>query len=75
MNWTDEDEYDTDREVAGIVYYVAHTYGTDDEGKGMARTEAYFQRLKGRYARAMKIKVGSFKGHWACFVSRAEKGY
>jgi hypothetical protein len=69
------DEYDTDREVSGIVYRLAQTYGTDNDAKMMAQTEAYFNRLHNRYARAMRVLGGDFKGHWACYVSRSEKGY
>jgi len=71
--WDSVDEYDTDREVAGINYKMLHCYGTD--GKIMAQIEAYYQRLGNKkYARAMRVKGGDFKGHWACYVSYCSKG-
>lgn len=70
-----DDEFDTDREVGGVVYRMFKTYGMEEDGKAMAQTEAYFNRLHGRYARAMRVLGGDFKGHWACYVSRSRKGY
>ena len=67
-----EQEYDTDREVAGITYKMMHCYGDDRE---MAKIEAYFQRIGGKkWARPMKVQGGDFKGQWACYVSYANKG-
>lgn len=74
-DWTEIDEEDTDREVAGIVYKLFMTYGTDESAKRMAQTEAYFNRLKNRYARAMRVTAGPKKGQWGCYVSRCEKGW
>lgn len=71
---TDYDEFDTDREVGGICYRLFQTYGTDMDAKRMAQTEAYFNRLSGRYARAMRVLGGDFKGHWGCYVSRCRRG-
>lgn len=65
-----EDEPDTDREVGGIVYRLAHTY----DNKGAAQTEALFQRNDGYFARAMRVNVGHQKGKWGTYVSRARKG-
>lgn len=71
---SENEEFDTDREVGGIVYKMTQTYGTDNVAKEMAKTEAYFNQIDGRYARAMRVLGGDFKGHWACYVSRVRKG-
>ena len=71
-NYFDDCDVDYDREVAGINYKMMHCYGTD--GKVMALIEAHHQRLGNKYARAMRVKVGEFKGHWACYVSYCNKG-
>ena len=69
--WLNEEEPDTDREVGGIVYRLAHTYAD----KGMAQTEAYFQRENNNYfARAMRVNVGDQKGKWGTYVSRSRRG-
>lgn len=68
-------EYDTDREVGGIVYQVTQVYGKTIEGKNQAMTEAYFNRVRGFFARAMRIKGGDYEGHWACYVSRVRRDF
>ena len=69
------DEFDTDREVGGIVYEATQVYSNTQEGKEQAQREAYFTRVQGYYARAMRIKGGMFEGRWACYKSRVRKGY
>jgi len=77
-----DEEYDrkgnsycgTYREVAGIVYEIAQGYGSDDDAKAQATVEAYFQRLGSKYARAMKVIHGDYKGTWACYVSLCNRG-
>lgn len=68
------DDFDTDREVGGVVYRMFKTYGIDHEAKAKAQTEAYFNRINGNYSRAMRVLGGHFKGHWACYVSRCYRG-
>ena len=71
----DDLEIDYDREVDGIVYEMKEVYSSCEDGKRAAMTEAYFNRLHGYYARAMRINVVSeYSGQWACYVSRAKKG-
>lgn len=69
-------EFDTDREVAGIVYKMGQVYHDVicNNPKEFAIREAYFQRLGGKFARAMKVKGGHFKGQWACYVSYVNRG-
>lgn len=75
MDWNEElDEVETDREVGNIVYKMYMTYAPTQEGKEQAQREAYYHRISGYFARAMKVKVGRFAGHWACYVSYVRKG-
>ena len=70
-----EEEYDTDREVGGIVYHISKVYDADEVGKERAQIEAYFERQTwNRFARPMRVKVGPHKGKWACFVSYVKRG-
>lgn len=65
----------TFREVGGIVYQLEVAYGTSDDAKAQAMVEAYFQReCNNKYARAMKILYGDYKGTWACYVSLCTRG-
>lgn len=75
ITW-EEEEFDTDREVGGIVYKMGQVYHDSvcNEPKKFAIREAYFQRLCGKFARAMKVQGGQFKGQWACYVSYVNKG-
>jgi len=71
----DDLEIDYDREVDGIVYQMTQVYSSCQTGKNQAMREAYFNRLKGRYARAMRVNVGKqYLNQWACYVSRVKKG-
>ena len=63
------------REVAGIVYELGQGYGTGEDAKAQAMVEAHFQReCNNKYARAMKILYGDYKGTWACYVSLCNRG-
>ena len=65
----------TYREVAGIVYEIGQGYGTGEDAKVQAMVEAYFQReCNNKYARAMRVIHGDFKGTWACYVSLCNRG-
>ena len=67
-----EDEFDTDREVNGIVYKLFKVYDTKEEA---AREASFHRRGKlARWARAMKVKGGQFEGKWGAYISRAVKG-
>tara|TARA_Y100000004_G_scaffold163761_1_gene193389 strand:+ start:260 stop:595 length:336 start_codon:yes stop_codon:yes gene_type:complete len=71
----DDLEVNYDREVDGIVYEMKQVYSRCELGKRQAMTEAYYNRLEGYYARAMRIKVGNeYYNQWACYVSRVKKG-
>jgi hypothetical protein len=59
----DEEKY---REVSNIVYGLTQTYAGSKEGKAQAMREAYFERIRGYFARAMRIKS---TGQWGCYVS------
>jgi hypothetical protein len=65
----------TFREVGGIVYQLAQSYGKDRRAKEMAMAEAYFQRqCNNKYARAMRVIHGPSMGRWACYVSMCNRG-
>ena len=69
------DDYDTDREVAGICYRLTLTFAPTPEGKAQAQREAYFERWNhNRFSRAMRVLEGPNKGHWGCFVSYCRRG-
>lgn len=63
------------REVAGIVYEIGQGYGSGEDAKAHAMVEAHFQReCNNKYARAMRVIHGDFKGTWACYVSLCNRG-
>ena len=55
MNKYEEDEYDS-REFNHMVYFYVNEY-SDYE---VAKVEAYFQRLEGKYARVAKMSDGNW---------------
>lgn len=63
------DEYDTDREVGGIVYELRHVF----ESKADAQREVKFHHPT-HFARTLKIKGGEHKGKWGAYVSYVVKG-
>ena len=66
----DTDEYDTDREVSGILYRVTQVYPDTPEGKELARIECYFERtMNNKFARPMRVLGGPSKGKWGAYVS------
>lgn len=65
----DDEEFDTDREVGGIVYRLFKPY----ESKAAAQREVAFHQST-HYARVLKIQGGQFEGQWGAYVSRVEKG-
>ena len=65
----------TYREVGGIVYEIGQGYGTGEDAKAQAMVEAHFQReCNNKYARAMKVIHGDYKGTWAIYVSLCNRG-
>ena len=59
------------REVGNVVYKLTQLYTDDDEGKAQAMREAYFNRIAGFFARAMRMQSS---GRWGCYVSLVKKG-
>lgn len=75
MTYDKYGDFDTDREVSGIVYEASKIFDNTKEGKTQAQIEAYFVRNTGYFARAMKVLGGTHEGHWACYKSRVKKGF